>query len=122
MKKLEMLFLRTLFPAFFIWKFLSLSPFTLTRTSLRLTTSNLHNFITIALTSIHLAALAYGFRDFMHYSSYANQLAVLLAAEIQTIALIRCTSILAVIESFASNGIFIEHRANRCNLKFEIND
>lgn len=87
-------------PTFFIWQFLSLSPFALTENSLQPKTNRLHNCLSIFSTTIQSVAFVFGFLDYQHYTSFVVRSVVLFIADVLSMAFIRIISITIVIESW----------------------
>lgn len=104
----NMEFIKTLFPAFFVWQFLSLCPFTLTRISLQPIVSKLHNFITIASVAIQFGVLIFGFCDFKHYIHQSYASIIITISAIQSMVFVRCTSIAVISESWLKRSTQME--------------
>lgn len=101
-------FLKTLFPAIFIWQLFSLSPFSLEKVSLRPVISKHHNYISIVSAIIQSVVMLFGLFYTEHYITYANRTFIVAAGDILSMILIRFTSISIVVESWQKRSHQIE--------------
>lgn len=94
--------METFFPTFHIWQIFSLSPFALAKTSLQPKTNRFHSYLSLLSTIIQFSILIYGFWDYQFYTNSSDQSTSIFVAggDIFLMALIRCTSITIVIESW----------------------
>lgn len=92
--------IKTLFPSFFIWQFFSLSPFILTKDSLLPKLSSIHNVISGISCAVQFPMLIFGLCNFQHYIVIDDRLNVKVYGDIFSMALVRCTSLLIVVESW----------------------
>lgn len=102
-----MQFLRTLFPAFFIWQFFSLSPFVLSNDSLMPKLSHIHNVISAISIGIQLTVIVYGLVDFKHYIAMDDRSMIKIFGDIFSMSFVRVSCISIVIESWAKRSLQI---------------
>lgn len=103
-----MQFIKTLFPAFFIWQFFSLSPFTLTRMTLRPIMNSLHAFISVISFITQSVFMLYGLFNFEYYVDFEDRTFIMSAGDMLSMTLVRCTSISIVLESWLKRSHQIE--------------
>lgn len=93
-----MKFIRTLLPLFFVWQMFSLAPFALKKASLKPKIHKTHNVLFVISLSIQIGVFIHGNISFEHYVSQ-GQSQIMSFLDLFTIFVIRCLSILIVIES-----------------------
>lgn len=93
-------FLKTFFPAFFIWQCFSLSPFALTKNSLQPKPNQLHSYLSVLSFFIQFGAFVYGLLEYERYTIFVDRQPVISIADIVSMTFIRITSITITIESW----------------------
>lgn len=103
-----MQFIKTLFPAFFIWQFFSLRPFTLIRISLRPMMNNINAFVSVISFITQTAFLLYGLLNFEYYVAFEGRTFIMSASDMLSMTLVRFTSVSIVLESWLKRSHQIE--------------
>lgn len=103
-----MQYLKTLSFSFPIWQLFSLCPFTFTKHTFQPKIDQKHTYIVIISVAVQFCALVHGLCDFDHYTTSVDRSRVVFLADIISMALIRFTAIVIMIESWLKRGHQIE--------------
>lgn len=93
-----MQFIKTLLPLFFVWQVFSMSPFALTRVSLRPKINQIHNVLAIFSISIQIIVFIHGNISYDYFIDPSNKL-VYIILDLVTMIMVRVLAIIIVFES-----------------------
>lgn len=107
-----MQFFKSLYPPLLVWQLLSLSPFKLDDKTLMPTHSRASNALSIASILIQCSVLVFGICEKKYYISYGQRSSMLAVADFVSMSLIRCASILIVLDSFIKRHLQVTFLKN----------